>query len=555
MKMARKTFPAKPLLIAKGLLIFLGLILTNHFVVPRVDYFLDFDLYFPLTVFFGIWAAAIIAIFYVAFTPLKRVRIFWAVLIGLSTMAAETYFLIAHERITIEALDAMWDPSLVSVDILAFYGQYFLKALLSTSVLLIGLLIPPPPARMLHVPVLAFIPVVPCLLLGGLIYYVGAATGNETRGLPSQFLNLSLFTIFAISDSPSMEKSEVNIPFKGMSSLQHIILIVDESVSGDFIDLNVPRGTTPFLASQADSVANFGLATSASNCSNASNAVLRLGANPLRLGPGHNNILTNPSVWKYARNAGFETNFVEAQQISAGRQNYMNEKELELIDHILTCTNHRHDQRDDEMVEKISEILRRPEPQFIFVNKYGAHFPYHRSYPENEAIFKPVMRAYETISDRESLVNTYKNAIRWSVDRFFELLLAETDLSNGVIIYTSDHGQNLLDDGKPVTHCRRSSETVNEAVVPLLVWTENAALQRKFDRAAKKNRNAASHFEVFPTILTLFGYDPKIVRERYHQNLFESIDQPLGFTSGPITGRFGRHPVWNSREGLVHLER
>jgi glucan phosphoethanolaminetransferase (alkaline phosphatase superfamily) len=165
------------------------------------------------------------------------------------------------------------------------------------------------------------------------------------------------------------------------------------------------------------------------------------------------------------------------------------------------------------------------------------------------------MQAYDTIEDRERLVNTYQNAIHWSVDHFFETLLAEIDLSDSVLIYTSDHGQNLLDDGNPTTHCRRIEANLYEAVVPLLVWTGDEELRQEFIRAAHMNSGRASHFEIFPAVLELFGYDPQLVKRRYHQGLFEKIDEPLGFTSGPIMGRFGWQATWHSRDGLDQLER
>jgi len=556
MKRARYPLPSGVLLSIKILLIATGLFLTNHQVLARLGYFLDFKLYFPLMVFLAIWIAALIAIIYIAFTPRTPERVTWSLLICLAVFLGETYYLVTEDRLTIGALDAMWDPGLFGFDIVAFYGKYFLKALASTATLLVGLLIPPPAVSFLRWRGLAVIPLVPFLLLSGLIYYVGAAQGLETRGMPSQFLIPGLLSIYAVSDPPSLEKLEVEIPISAPSGLKHIILIVDESVSGDFIDLNVPRGTTPFLVSQASSVANFGLAVSASNCSNASNAILRLGANPDTLGTSDDGILSNPSIWKYAKKAGFETSFIEAQYISEGHLNFMNVTELGLIDNVLTYSSDTGgSQRDARLVEQISDILSRPQPQFVYVNKYGAHYPYHGSYPESESIFQPAMQSWETIADRDRLVNSYKNAIRWSVDRFFETLLAGIDLSNSVLIYTSDHGQNLLDDGKPTTHCRRSQESLYEAVVPLLVWTGNEQIAQKFGLAAEQNHNAASHFEIFPTILQLFGYDPYIVKQRYHQNLFEKIDTPLGFTSGPVMGRFGRPAAWHSREGLNHLDR
>jgi hypothetical protein len=92
-------------------------------------------------------------------------------------------------------------------------------------------------------------------------------------------------------------------------------------------------------------------------------------------------------------------------------------------------------------------------------------------------------------------------------------------------------------------------------VVPLLAWAGDDALRQRFERAATLNHGAASHFEIFPTLLVLFGYDPGSVRERYRQSLFEVIEQPLGYVSGPISGRFGWQPAWHSRAGIERLDR
>lgn len=547
------------LLILKVVLISAGIFLTNHGLIRRLDYYLDSQLWFPLLVFAAIWFFALVAIFYIAFTPRRVERVAWSVVICLAVLFGETYYQVVADRLTLFALDAMWAPTLVNMDIVAFYGNYALEAAARVSPLLLGLLIPYPAAdKRLRWRGLVALPLVPYVLLCGLIFYVGGAETRETSAMPAQFLVPGLLTVFAVSSPPDLEKRAVDLPIVHPSELKHIVLIVDESISGDFIDLNVPvpRGTTPFLTRQAGSVINFGLALSGSNCSNASNALLRLGANPERLGTGEPGILANPSIWKYAQNAGFETNYVEAQYITGKNLNFMNPGELELIQHIETYdARTKNSQLDIQLAGQLAGILSRPEPQFVYVNKWGAHFPYHRSYPETETVFSPALGAYEAISDREMLVNSYKNAVRWSVDHFFETLLPEIDLSESVLIYTSDHGQNLMDDGEPVTHCRKLGVTLAEAVVPLLVWTGDDELHHSFEQAAMLNYGRASHFEIFPTLLELFGYDPLAVRTRYHQDLFEKIDTPMGFTSGPVIGRFNRKVTWHPRDGLESFSR
>lgn len=539
----------------KLLLLAAGVVLTNHEFVRRIDYFLKQDLFFPLAVFLGIWIAALAALAYVAFTPRRVEQYAWSALIGLAAFVAEAHYLITGDRITIQALDAMWDPGLFRLEMVGFYGGYFLQALLSTLPLLAGLLIPPLAIGVLQWRALVLVPFAPCLLLAGLVIYVGASGGYETRGLPSQFLNLGLFTVFAASERQPLEKQEVDLNILEKSTVKNIVLIVDESISGDFIDLNRPRGTTPYLASQGDITANFGLAISATNCSYSSNAILRLGADPRRIGEADHLILAHPTIWKYARKAGFETTFIEAQHISERRQYYMNDVELALIDHVLTVDDGTRYERDLELAERLAEVLDRPGPQFVYVNKYGAHFPYDRSYPVTEERFSPAMEPMESIADRRRLVNSYKNAVRWAVDEFFSKLLPGINLYETVLIYTSDHGQNLLDDGKPVTHCRRNHVSESEAVVPLLLLTRQEDLVRAYMEAARRNHNRASHYEVFPTLLALFGYDPVSVEKRYFRSLLDTIDQPLGFISGPVTGRFGRKAAWQPRGDLESFER
>lgn len=176
----------------KLILLFTGLSLTNHSVVARLDHFLEFEKYFPLTVFLGIWFSALAALLYVAFTPRRIERVIWALLIGVSMLLAEAYYLITGEPITIQALDGMWDPSLIRLDVVGFYGTYFLQATIFTLLLLLGLFIPSPAIKILRPRITMLTPVVPCLLLGGLVYYIGASAVHETRGMPSQFLNSTL---------------------------------------------------------------------------------------------------------------------------------------------------------------------------------------------------------------------------------------------------------------------------------------------------------------------------------------------------------------------------
>ena len=479
-------------------------------------------------------------------------------LIFISTFLGSMYYEITLERLTYSTAEVLWDSfKMYSVsgdlaDMIFLYGRQILKAFFNSVLLAFAISFPSQKFKLPQWRFLKLTPFIPYALIMGLIYYSAGGLELETKALPNQFYNLSLTTIFAAYSSNSPVKREVESPLTGKFLARHVVLIVDESIRGDFIDLNKDRGLTPFLTSQDSLIANFGLAVSASNCTNASNAILRLGANPETL--GKQKILENPSIWKYAKKAGFETTYMLSYFKPQDYLNYMNEDERKLIDHYAFVDSDVIPQLyDHELAQQIIEITKRPEPQFIYLNKRGVHFPYASAYPEEEAVFKPFMKTDDPISTRERLVNTYKNAVRWTVDGFFKKLIPGINLEETLLIYTSDHGQNLMDDGKLVTHCRRISPTLNEAIVPLFVITENSALYQKFQDAAHYNLNRTNHFQVFPTILTLFGYDENHVSETYYQTLFEPVKERLGFTTGIITGLFGREPDWNPCDDIEYI--
>jgi glucan phosphoethanolaminetransferase (alkaline phosphatase superfamily) len=299
---------------------------------------------------------------------------------------------------------------------------------------------------------------------------------------------------------------------------------------------------------------DFSPAFSASNCSNATNGVLRLGADPRRLGHEEVDILNNPSVWKYASAAGFETSFIEVQSEESGiTAYYMNGEEVALVDDYLSIPLATPDYMwDQKVAREIADRLARPGPQFVYVNKFGVHFPYGNRYPPELA--SSAMRVTASFADdpKARLEWEYSLAIRWAVDAFFETLLDLIDLDETVLIYTSDHGQNLLDDGRLITHCRHPDPIVEEALVPLFVLTNKPDLRRSLRQAAANGQAPASHFQVFPTVLELFGYPREPIRQRYYQSLFEPTTESLGFLSGSIRPRFGRLPSWNAVGASLH---
>src|SRR5439155_16484551 len=114
---------------------------------------------------------------------------------------------------------------------------------------------------------------------------------------------------------------------------------------------------------------------------------------------------------------------------------------------------------------------------------------------------------------RDKMVNSYANAIRWSVDGVFEDLLPALDFKNTVLLYTSDHGKSFLEGAGKDTHGTIVNPPCSQANVPLFIIGD--CVQPRFSSGNKELMNTRSHFQIFPTLLSLFGFEEKKVTERY----------------------------------------
>ena len=388
-----------------------------------------------------------------------------------------------------------------------------------------------PLRRHLRVLLPAVVAAMPFVVLPAVIVARG---GYGVGGLPVQHKAPSLFLVVEIAERlADVERKPVDLALAGEAPAPpHVVLVIDDGVRGDYLDLNVERGTTPALLRYRDRIANFGHAVSAANCSPASNLVLRTGAMPADLVDGAQ---TNPYVWSYARRAGMRTVYIHPPRSPAERAQRMAAEERGQIDQLITQRGDAPLARDRHAVEVLGGLLARSDPQFIMVMKSGIHFPYEVVSPGDRLPFLPPPDWEQPPIAGTSPRDSYENAIEWNVDRFFEHLFANVTLDDAVLLYTSDHGQNLPDDGGQMPECSTGNTSPLEGLVPMLAITGRPDWRSRFEPAAARNLNRASHFNVFPTLLVLFGYDREQIAGRFEPSLLDPIEAEHGFTTGLVT--------------------
>jgi len=332
---------------------------------------------------------------------------------------------------------------------------------------------------------------------------------------------------FRIS-TPTVDRNfNKNLKINQIKKFKNIVWIIDESVTGTYLSINgYKKETTPYLTKlnkESNEIYNFGVVNSVSNCSGESNLFLRIGLNPKKDFDLDKEVWTLPTIFEYAKKAGFKTWLFDSQTKKDHLQNYLTLYDKSDIDHFETLGSEvKRVDRDKIFLDKFSTIINnknKKENNFIVVVKYGSHFPYLLTYDHVHSPFQPVMNVSYggmDLEHKEEQINTYLNSIYSNVDLYLKEMLSKVDLSENIIFYTSDHGQNILEkESLTRLHCNSETVVKNEVSVPLMVFHENA--KQLFNSS---ENIVYSQIQMFPTTLSFLGYEKSLI-DKYGKMLYE----------------------------------
>lgn len=129
---------------------------------------------------------------------------------------------------------------------------------------------------------------------------------------------------------------------------------------------------------------------------------------------------------------------------------------------------------DVELVAEADKLLEKSDPnrsRLIVLHTYGAHFPYDERYKGYKPTFVPDGPVIANKANKKRLVNAYDNAIVASdlaIDSMIKVVGRYSD--NAVLIYASDHGEDLFDDYREKFLHASPAPTVYQLRVPMFVW-------------------------------------------------------------------------------------
>lgn len=179
--------------------------------------------------------------------------------------------------------------------------------------------------------------------------------------------------------------------------------------------------------------------------------------------------------------------------------------------------------RDEGMLVNLPEYIdkRKGEDILIVLHQMGSHGPaYYKRYPEHFEIFSPTCKSNELKECSEvEINNTYDNTIAYT-DYFLGKVIAllkkyETTHEVGMI-YVSDHGESLGENGIYLHSMPYSFAPKAQTHVPVILWLGDY-IRDELDYEKLKNEanKEYSHDNIFHTLLGMF----EVHTDLYNSNL------------------------------------
>lgn len=167
---------------------------------------------------------------------------------------------------------------------------------------------------------------------------------------------------------------------------------------------------------------------------------------------------------------------------------------------------------DDELLPELERVIDQSPSNKVFVvlHTYGSHYNYRERYRPEQAVFRPDEHTSPELSNRPQMLNAYDNTIV-RTDSLLATVIGMLEAHGGVaaMLYTSDHGEDILDDARERYLHASPVPTYYQLHVPLVMWLSEefraAHPEAAAAAAAHQNEEVASSRTVFHTLLDLAG--------------------------------------------------
>lgn len=253
----------------------------------------------------------------------------------------------------------------------------------------------------------------------------------------------------------------------------YILIIGETSRADNWQILGYDRGTNPRLSKRQDVLAAGG-AMSESNTTHKSVPML---LSPVDATNFNDEIYRTKSLISAFKEAGYATAYISNQRYNRSFIDFFSEESdtaifirEQLGENMKPNTQPFY---DVDLLPIVKEILsKNKNKQLIVLHTYGSHFNYKDRYDKQDARFTPDDYTEAMKSERDRLINAYDNTIV-ATDRLISEcinLLDSLDNTSAGLLYTSDHGEDIFDNGSSRFLHASPLPTYFQLHVPMIGW-------------------------------------------------------------------------------------
>ena len=318
----------------------------------------------------------------------------------------------------------------------------------------------------------------------------------------------------------------------------YVMVVGETARAHNFSLYGYPRNTNPLL-SKTPGIKAFPNVTTQSNTTHKSVPMLLSAASA----EDFERLFHEKGILAAFKEAGFHTVFISNQLPNHSFIDFLGEQADEyyfLKKEDASQGNHY----DEDLLQKLDEILPladasssahyhyRYRKLFVVLHSYGSHFNYQERYPRSFAYFKPDSRSEAKSENRRDLLNAYDNTIRYTdyilhgiIERLqkWEGVQTKTDgvydQPTSAMLYTSDHGENIFDDGRCLFLHAAPKASDYELHVPFIIWT-SAGFSKQYPDILKalgenRSKQVQSSLSAFHTMLGIGGIQTRYRLDEY----------------------------------------
>ena len=318
----------------------------------------------------------------------------------------------------------------------------------------------------------------------------------------------------------------------------YVMVVGETARAHNFSLYSYPRNTNPLL-SKTPGIKAFPNVTTQSNTTHKSVPMLLSAASA----EDFERLFHEKGILAAFKETGFHTVFISNQLPNHSFIDFLGEQADEyyfLKKEDASQGNHY----DEDLLQKLDEILPladasssahyhyRYRKLFVVLHSYGSHFNYQERYPRSFAYFKPDSRSEAKPENRRDLLNAYDNTIRYTdyilhgiIERLqkWEGVQTKTDgvydQPTSAMLYTSDHGENIFDDGRCLFLHAAPKASDYELHVPFIIWT-SAGFSKQYPDILKalgenRSKQVQSSLSAFHTMLGIGGIQTRYRLDEY----------------------------------------